>query len=54
MQSIKRQFELERLQLLLMVNEFRDHLVLNWHVRNSRPALLGMNNILIQPCKKLC
>lgn len=31
-QSIKRQYELEGVQLLLMVNEFRDHLVLNWHV----------------------
>lgn len=37
LQSIKRQFELERLQLLLMVNEFRDHLVLNWHALAQDP-----------------
>ena len=41
LKSIKRQLEMTELQLLLMVNAHRDHLVLNWHVRRAGGWLAG-------------
>ena len=38
LQSIKRQYELDEVALMVMVNKYRDHMVLNWHV-SVRPSL---------------